>query len=144
MNMNKNKNNINITKNEYKDIIIDKRIIPLFKTPVILKKLSDKKKNKYNFKLTKKAKKSSFKKITFKEILNLFLKGIKLYKNLLSEYLNKHSNKIFILNLKNDVKFNKNLKLKTAISNFLYINHKFFPFFKIRSLFYNIRLFFPK
>ena len=54
MNMNKNKNNINITKNEYKDIIIDKRIIPLFKTPVILKKLSDKKKNKYNFKLNNK------------------------------------------------------------------------------------------
>jgi len=49
--MNNNNNlknlNIDITKNDYNDIIIDKRILPLFKTPIILKQLNEKKRNKY-------------------------------------------------------------------------------------------------
>lgn len=47
-----NNNNLNLTKNVYNDKIIDKRMLPLFKTPVILKKLIDKKKNKYNTNLS--------------------------------------------------------------------------------------------
>ena len=42
-------NNSLITKNEHKDINIDKRILPLFSTPLKLKQLNDKKRNKYNF-----------------------------------------------------------------------------------------------
>lgn len=59
--MNNNKNlknlNIDITKNDYKDIIIDKRILPLFKTPIILKQLNETKRNKYNIILKNQANK---------------------------------------------------------------------------------------
>ena len=72
-------NNSLITKNEHKDINIDKRILPLFSTPVILKQISDKKRNKYNFNLLNPQKKLTYKVISLKEILSIFLKGLNLY-----------------------------------------------------------------
>jgi hypothetical protein len=135
-----NKNNIDITKNDYKEIIIDKRILPLFKTPVILKKLNDKKKNKYNIKLINTQPQSIFKKITFKEIFAIFLKGINIYSKNLNKYLKTHNNKELILQLKKDT----NYKLNISLSNYFYWIKKFFPVFKIRSLLYKFRLFFPK
>lgn len=159
MNLNKNKNNnnninnlnnninnfnnnlnFNLTKNVYNDKIIDKRMLPLFKTPVILKKLIDKKRNKYNINLKNHNKKFRFKINTFKELLNLFLKGLTLYKNKLSNYLNKHNNQDLILYLKEDEIY----KLNISISNYFYEINKFIPFFNLRSLIYNIRLFLPK
>jgi Mitochondrial ribosomal protein (VAR1) len=141
---NKNINNnlnISITKNDYNEIIIDKRILPLFKTPVILKKLSDRKRNKYNFNLkSDNNKKITFKLIPFKEILNIFLKGINLYNNKLNHYLETHNNKELILDLKNDDLY----KLNINLSNYLYLIKKFMPIFKFRSLIYKVRLFFPK
>nr|UIX25262.1 ribosomal protein S3 [Tricholoma matsutake]UIX25293.1 ribosomal protein S3 [Tricholoma matsutake]UIX25321.1 ribosomal protein S3 [Tricholoma matsutake]UIX25349.1 ribosomal protein S3 [Tricholoma matsutake]UIX25377.1 ribosomal protein S3 [Tricholoma matsutake] len=135
-----NNNNLNLTKNVYNDKIIDKRMLPLFKTPVILKKLIDKKRNKYNTNLSIQKKKIRFKTNTFKELLNLFLKGLTLYKNKLSNYLNKHNNQDLILYLKKD----ENYKLNFIISNYFYEINKFIPFFNLRSLIYNIRLFLPK
>ena len=43
-------NNINRSNNENSTINIDKRMLPLFSTPVQLKKLNDQKINKYNLK----------------------------------------------------------------------------------------------
>jgi len=137
---NMNKNNFNITKNDYKDIIIDKRMLPLFKTPVILKKLSEKKRNKYNINLINPNKNLNKKIITLKEILEIFLKGINIYKFKLTHYLKTHNNKDLILELKKD----ENYKLNITLSNYFYMIKKFMPVFKLRSLFYKIRLFFPK
>nr|YP_009739460.1 ribosomal protein S3 [Tricholoma saponaceum]QIC20304.1 ribosomal protein S3 [Tricholoma saponaceum] len=137
---NNNKNsNINLTKNKYNDLIIDKRILPLFKTPVILKQLNEKKRNKYNITLKNPGPKFKFKLISLNEILSLFLKGIYLYNSNLNHYLKTHNNKELILHLKNDDIY----KLNISLSNYFYIINKFIPFFKIRSLIYKIRLFLP-
>jgi Mitochondrial ribosomal protein (VAR1) len=133
--------NIIITKNDYKDINLDTRMLPLFKTPVILKKLSDRKKNKYKFTIKNDNKNNiRFKIIPFKDILNIFLKGINLYNNQLNNYLEKHTNKELILELKSD----ENYKFNTILSNYIYILNKFFPIFYFRSLIYNYSLFLPK
>jgi Mitochondrial ribosomal protein (VAR1) len=131
--------NIDISKNNYKDIIIDKRILPLFKTPIILKQLNEKKRNKYII-LNNHTPNFRFRLITLNEILDIFLKGLYLYNYNLNTYLNKYNNKDLILQLKMD----DNYKLNNRLSNYFYIINKFIPFFKIRSLIYNIRLFLPK
>ena len=131
--------NINLTKNEYNDLIIDKRILPLFKTPVILKQLNEKKRNKYNINITNQSPNFSFKLISLNEILSIFLKGLNLYNYNLIHYLKTHNNKELILHLKNDEIY----KLNISLSNYFYIINKFIPFFKIRSLIYKIRLFLP-
>ena len=142
--MNNNNNlknlNIDITKNDYKDIIIDKRFLPLFKTPIILKQLNEKKRNKYNIILKNQGQNLNFRIITLKEILEIFLKGIYLYSYNLNNYLKKYNNKELILQLKNDEIY----KLNNRISNYIYIIKKFIPLFKIRTLIYKIRLFLPK
>jgi Mitochondrial ribosomal protein (VAR1) len=142
--MNNNKNpknfNIDITKNNYKNIILDKRILPLFKTPIILKQLNETKRNKYNIILNNRTPNFRFRLITLKEILDIFLMGTYLYNYNLNTYLNKYNNKDLILQLKMD----DNYKLNNRLTNYFYIINKFIPFFKIRSLIYNIRLFFPK
>nr|YP_009739426.1 ribosomal protein S3 [Tricholoma flavovirens]QIC20270.1 ribosomal protein S3 [Tricholoma flavovirens] len=132
--------NIDISKNNYKDIIIDKRILPLFKTPIILKQLNETKRNKYNIILNNQTPNFRFRLITLNEILDIFLKGIYLYNYNLNTYLNKYNNKELILQLKMDDIY----KLNNRLSNYFYIINKFIPFFKIRSLIYNIRLFLPK
>jgi hypothetical protein len=138
-NNNNNLKNINLTKNEYNDLIIDKRILPLFKTPVILKQLNEKKRNKYNINLQNSGPNFSFKLISLNEILSIFLKGIYLYNYNLNHYLKTHNNKELILQLKNDEIY----KLNISLSNYFYIINKFIPFFKLRSLIYKIRLFLP-
>jgi Mitochondrial ribosomal protein (VAR1) len=142
--MNNNKNpknfNIDITKNNYKNIILDKRILPLFKTPIILKQLNETKRNKYNIILNNRTPNFRFRLITLKEILDIFLMGTYLYNYNLNTYLNKYNNKDLILQLKMD----DNYKLNNRLTNYFYIINKFIPFFKIRSLIYNIRLFLPK
>jgi Mitochondrial ribosomal protein (VAR1) len=141
-NNNSNTNlNISLTKNDYKDIIIDKRMLPLFKTPVILKKLSDRKRNKYNFNLKSDNKKNfTFKIRPFKEIFNVFLKGINIYNNQLNHYLDTHKYTELILELKNDDHY----KLNISLSNYLYLIKIFMPIFKFRSLIYKFRIFLPK
>lgn len=142
--MNNNKNlknfNIDITKNNYKNIILDKRILPLFKTPIILKQLNETKRNKYNINLNNRSPNFRFRLITLKEILDIFLMGTYLYNYNLNTFLNKYNNKDLILQLKMD----DNYKLNNRVTNYFYIINKFIPFFKIRSLIYNIRLFLPK
>jgi hypothetical protein len=132
--------NINITKNDYNEIFIDKRILPLFKTPIILKQLNEKKRNKYNIILKNQDQNLKFRLITLKEILDIFLKGIYLYSYNLNNYLKKYNNKELILQLKKDEIY----KLNNSVSNYIYIIKKFIPLFKIRSLIYKIRLFLPK
>nr|YP_009517150.1 ribosomal protein S3 [Asterophora parasitica]AYE93053.1 ribosomal protein S3 [Asterophora parasitica] len=83
-------NKIIITRNEYSDIKLDTRIIPLFSSPVYLKEKSLKKRNKYNFNLLNSQKKLTSKVISFKEILSLFLKGFNVYNLNLNNYLLQH------------------------------------------------------
>ena len=118
--------NINITKNDYNEIFIDKRILPLFKTPIILKQLNEKKRNKYNIILKNQDQNLKFRLITLKEILDIFLKGIYLYSYNLNNYLKKYNNKELILQLKKDEIY----KLNNSVSNYIYIIKKFIPLFK--------------
>ena len=142
--MNNNNNlknlNINIIKNDYNERFIDKRILPLFKNPIILKQLNEKKRNKYNIILNNQDQNLNFRLITLKEILEIFLKGIYLYSYNLNNYLNNYNHKELILQLKKDEIY----KLNNRVSNYIYIIKKFIPLFKIRSLIYKIRLFLPK
>ena len=139
-----NNKNINMLKNKYKGIIIDKRLIPLFKTPIILKILSDEKKNKYTRKMIKQRQKIGLKKFTVKGLFRIFVKALKLYTYGLKNCAIKYSYLFLILELNQYKKYNKILKLNTAISNYLYIMNKYFPFFKLRSLIFRFSLFLPK
>uniref|UniRef100_UPI0030FE5FCF ribosomal protein S3 n=1 Tax=Singerocybe alboinfundibuliformis TaxID=1346812 RepID=UPI0030FE5FCF len=144
--MNNNSNNndsLNITNateaKEYSDINIDNRILPLFRTPIITKKLTDKKRNKNNLNLLNLKKKLTYKFITLTEILKLYLKGINKYKMNLNKYLVDTNKLDLIFNIKNDEYYKLNLHL----SNYLYKINKFISIFNINSLLYNIRLFVP-
>ena len=86
-----NNNNLNKNKYENTEINIDKRIIPLFSTPVILKKINDQKRNKYNFNVLNPQKKLTFKKTTLNEMLDIYLKGLNIYKSNLNKYLLKNN-----------------------------------------------------
>jgi len=144
MNTNFNISNFKLTKNEDINIKIDKRILPLFSTPFLLQKLSEKKRNKYNLNLINSQKNFKFQKkiITLKEILEIFLKGIKTYNLNLKEYLEKHNNNK--LNLILELKKDDYYKLNNSLSNYFYQIKRFMPVLKLRSLLYNIRLFLPK
>jgi len=139
-----NNKNINMLKNKYKGIIIDKRMIPLFKSPIILKILSDEKKNKYTRNMIKQRQKIGLKKFTVKGLFRIFVKALKLYTYGLKNCAIKYSYLFLILELNQYKKYNKILKLNTAISNYLYIMNKYFPFFKLRSLIFRFSLFLPK
>jgi len=139
-----NNKNINMLKKKYKGIIIDKRMIPLFKTPIILKILSDEKKNKYTRKMIKQRQKIGLKKFTVKGLFRIFVKALKLYTYGLKNSAIKYSYLFLILELNQYKKYNKILKLNSAISNYLYIMNKYFPFFNLRSLIFRFSLFLPK
>jgi len=143
MKTNFNISNFKLIKNEDININIDKRILPLFSTPFLLQKLSEKKKNKYSINLINPQNNfnSQNQKITLKEILEIFLKGIKTYNLNLKEYLEKHNNKLnLILELKKDDYY----KLNYNLSHYFYQIKRFIPVLKLRSLLYNFRLFLPK
>jgi hypothetical protein len=127
---------LNITNNEDININIDKRILPLFRTPIILKRINEKKKNKYNINVIN----SQNKIITIKKMLQIILNAINIYNYHFNNYLKKYNKLYLILYLKKDKDYQFNLN----ISNYFYIIKKFMPVFKIRSLLYNLRLFFPK
>lgn len=136
------KNNVELNKNEYNNIYYDKRKLPLFKTPIILKKLNDESKNNINLSNYKKKLNLKIKIINLKEIVKVFLKGIKLYNDNLNKYLkNKNKNKKdLILQLKNDEIY----KINKKIANYFYIVNRLFPFFEKKSLLFNPFLFSPK
>jgi hypothetical protein len=119
-NINNFNNNLNftLTKNVYNDKIIDNRMLPLFKNPIILKEIIDKQRNKYKINLTNKNKKNKLRiKINiYNEIVKLFLKGLTLYKNQLTNYLKKHNYQDLIFYLNKD----ENYKLNFIISNYFY------------------------
>ena len=92
-------NNNNTTKNEYSDLNIGKKMLPLFSTPVLLKKLNDQKRNKYNLDNLNPQKKLTYKVISLNEILEIYLKGINLYKSNLNNYLLRENKLDLILNL---------------------------------------------
>ena len=141
LNINKN---INMIKNKYKGIIIDKRMIPLFKTPIINKILNDEKKNKYTRNILKQRQKIGLTKFTVKGLFRIFVKALKLYTYGVKNYAIKYSYLFLILNLNRNKKYTPSFKLNSAISNYLYIVNRLFPFFKLNSLFFNIKLFLPK
>jgi len=143
-------------------IDIDKKILPFFSNPIVLKRISDQKKNK-NLNLLNPQKKLIYKIIKLNENLVKFSTSIKKYNlNLdsfflsnqydLSPFLQKrnqngthslssHRNKSeFILFIRNNLYYN----LKFRLSNILYKVEKFTPVLKFHSLLNNINLFVPK
>ena len=90
---------LNRSNNENSTIQIDKRMLPLFSTPIQLKKLNDQKLNKYNLDILNPQKKLTYKIISLKEILDIFLKGINLYNLNLNKYLLSKNNLDLILDL---------------------------------------------
>jgi len=131
-------NKFKLIKNDNIKINIDKKILPLFSVPVLLKNLNIKKRNKYN--IINPDHKLIYKIISFKEIIEIFLKGLNLYNYHLNEYLKKHNKLYLILELKNAEYYKFNIR----ISNYFYIINRFMPVFNLRSLIYNLRLYLPK
>lgn len=134
------KNNVELNKNEYNNIFYDKRILPLFKNPINLKKIKDQNKNNINLNIINYKKDINLKLISFKEIINILLKGINLYNDKLNNYLKYNNKKELILQIKN----NEIYKINNKIANYFYIVNRFFPFFKKNSLLRNRLLFSPK
>jgi len=133
-------------------IDIDKKILPFFSNPIILKRISDQKKNK-NLNLLNPQKKLIYKIIKLNENLTKFSLSIKNYnlnldsfflsnKDALSQKLdiNVGNKSEFILFIRNNLYYN----LKSRLSNILYKVEKFTPVLKFHSLLNNINLFVPK
>jgi hypothetical protein len=118
-------------------ISINKNILPYFSIPVILKKISDQKKNE-NLNLLNPQKKLVYKIIKSNTKLVEFTTNIKKYNFNLNSF--KGNNLDFILFIKNNLYYN----LKYRLSNISYKIEKFVPVFKLYSLLNNINLFSPK
>ena len=131
---------------------IDKKILPFFSNPIILKRISDQKKNK-NLNLLNPQKKLIYKIIKLNENLTKFSLSIKNYNlNLDSFFLSNQealSQKLdvnvgnkseFILFIRNNLYYN----LKSRLSNILYKVERFTSVLKFNSLIHNINLFAPK
>ena len=136
------KNNIKKPLNSFNDV--DKKILPFFSNPIILKRIEDKKKNK-DLNQVNPQKKLIYKIIKLNEKLVKFTTSIKNYNlNLdsfkLTEVDNKRTETEFILFIRNNLYYN----LKFRLSNILYKIEKFIPVLKFHSLLYNINLFNPK
>lgn len=135
-----------ITKNEFSDIKIDNRIIPLFSSPVYLKAKSLKEKSKYNFNTLNSidSKKLNSKVLSYKEIVSIFLKGFKLYNINMKDYLLNHKKLDLIEYLfflrNNDKYYTLNIKL----NKFLFLINKYMPILKYKSFLFNRLLFLPK
>lgn len=152
MNMKNNKDKKNIINNDNILINIDKRILPIFKTPIILKRIDNIKKNEYkNINIneeiyrnlnTKFRKILTQKNISYNNLLDIILISIDKYTlNLINNLNFNKNNKInLILELKKDKYYKFNLQL----SRYFYVIKKYYPTFKIKSLIYNYQLFFPK
>ena len=133
------KNNIKKPLNSFNDV--DKKILPFFSNPIILKRIEDKKKNK-DLNQVNPQKKLIYKIIKLNEKLVKFTTSIKNYNlNLdsfkLTEVDNKRTETEFILFIRNNLYYN----LKFRVSNILYKIEKFIPVLKFHSLLYNINLF---
>lgn len=144
MNTNNNKLILKITKNENININIDRRILPLFSTPILLKKINEKKRNKYNYNIINPKNKLNYKIITLKKILEIFLKGINIQNLKMKNYLEKENNNKMELILNYNIKKLKKYKFNLLIINYFNSIKRFISVIKIRSLLYNIRLFIPK
>lgn len=142
-------------------IDIDKKILPFFSNPIVLKRISDQKKNK-NLNLLNPQKKLIYKIIKLNENLVKFSTSIKKYNlNLDSFFLSNQydispvqkngshplsiptvgrNKSEFILFIRNNLYYN----LKFRLSNILYKVEKFTPVLKFHSLLNNINLFVPK
>jgi hypothetical protein len=136
------KNNIKKPLNSFNDV--DKKILPFFSNPIILKRIENKKKNK-DLNQVNPQKKLIYKIIKLNEKLVKFTTSIKNYNlNLdsfkLTELDNKRTETEFILFIRNNLYYN----LKFRVSNILYKIEKFIPVLKFHSLLYNINLFNPK
>src|ERR1700755_2764390 len=133
-------NNNNTNKNEYSELNLDKRMLPLFRTPFLLKNLNDQKRNKYNLDNLNAQKKLTYKVISLNEILEIYLKGINLYKLNLNNYLLKNNKLDLILNTNTK---DENYKLNFSLNKFLYCLNRYSCAYNLNSLLYKIRLFLP-
>jgi len=144
---NLNQNKIIITTNDSSDIKIDNNIIPLFSSPVYLKEKSCKKRNKYNFSLSNTQKKLTYKVITFKEILSIFLKGFNIYNINMNKYLLQHKKldliEDILLRTGSKESIYQYYKLNSRLNKYLFILKKYLPEQKYRSFLFNVLLFFP-
>uniref|UniRef100_UPI00315C73BC ribosomal protein S3 n=1 Tax=Leucopaxillus giganteus TaxID=1167592 RepID=UPI00315C73BC len=132
------KNN-NMVLNEIEVIKIDKRILPLFSSSIMVKNRSEMKRSKYNLNNLNPQKKLTYDIITLDQILEVILKGMNLYNFNLNNFILKQKKLALISKFKKNESYNLNLQ----ISKFIYLIDKILPIFKIKSLLYNIRLFSP-
>lgn len=151
-----NSNNYNnIIKNKSKNlqlhtqIKIDKKIIPLFSSPIELKQIKLRKKSTYKFNIINPAfpfgdgdKNLNNKMINLNEILSIFLRGINLYNLTLNNYLKKENNTK--LKLIRELKYDEYNKLNIIYNNYLYLFNRYLPLLRFRSLIYKLELFTPK
>jgi hypothetical protein len=144
-----NNNNLNKNKNKnlqlHTQIKIDKKIIPLFSSPIELKQNKLRQKSTYKFNIINPAfgdKSLSYKVISLNEILSIFLRGINLYNLTLNNYLKKENNTK--LKLIRELKHDEYNKLNIIYNNYLYLLNRYLPLLKFRSLIYKLELFAPK
>ena len=103
----------------------NKKIIPLFSTPLQLKQIKLKK-NKLSNKI-----------ININEILNIYLRGINIYNNTLNNLLI-NNNKLKLIR---ELKYDEYNKLNIVYNNYLYILNRYLPIFKFISLKKKLQLF---
>jgi hypothetical protein len=153
---------LNSNSTIYQDV--DKRILPFFSVPVILKKIRDQKENR-SFRIFNPQKKLIYKIIKLNEKLVEFTTSIKKYNLNLDSFLllpqisdkldqrrmsKIYQDKILDLNVRNKSDFilftrnNPYYNLKFRLSNIFYKIEKFIPVLKLNSLLKNIFLFVPK
>lgn len=126
-------------------IKIDKKIIPLFSSPIELKQIKLRKNSTYKFNILNPVfgdKSLSYKVISLNEILSIFLRGIDLYNLTLNNYLKKENNSK--LKLIRELKYDEYNKLNIIYNNYLYLLNRYLPLLRIRSLIYKLELFAPK
>ena len=128
----------------------DKKIIPLFNSPIELKQIKLKQINTYKFNIINPAlpsdgdKTLNNKVISLNEILSIFLRGINLYNLTLNNYLKNSVENKTKLKLIREFKFDEYNKLNIIYNNYLYLLNRYLPLLRFRTLIYKLELFAPK
>lgn len=144
MNSLNNNNNFIINNSECTQLKINKKIIPLFSTPLQLKQKNLRQQNKFDINIInpQKNKNLTNKVIDLNLILSIFYRGINLYNLTLNNFLNKENNNK--LKLIRELKYDEYNKLNIIYNNYLYLLNRYLPILQFRSLIYKLELFAPK
>jgi hypothetical protein len=133
----KNNNKNNLINRQY---LINKKIIPLFSSPVQLKQNKLRQQNKFDISIINPTNNLS-KVINLNDILNIFYRGINEYNLTLNNFLLENNNKLKLIR---KLKFDEYNKLNIIYNNYLYLLNRYLPILKFRSLIYKLELFADK